>query len=36
MGAMVAKVDLEGMAIEDVVNEWMDANEATWSAWIGQ
>lgn len=36
MGAMIAKVDLEGAAIEDVVNEWMDANEATWSAWISQ
>jgi glycine betaine/proline transport system substrate-binding protein len=25
MGAMIAKVDLDGVAIEDVVNEWMDA-----------
>ncbi|MGA0542000.1 ABC transporter substrate-binding protein [Neotabrizicola sp. VNH66] len=36
MGGMIAKVDLEGQPIEDVVNEWMDANEAVWSAWIGQ
>lgn len=34
MGAMIAKVDLDGMALDDVVDEWMDANEATWSAWI--
>ncbi len=33
---MIAKVDLEGAEIDDVVNEWMDANEATWSAWIGK
>ena len=31
MGAMIAKVDLDGMAIEDVVDEWMTANEATWN-----
>ncbi|MEZ5798988.1 MAG: ABC transporter substrate-binding protein [Paracoccaceae bacterium] len=36
MGAMVGKVDVDGMSIEDVVDEWMDANEATWSAWIAQ
>ncbi|HEX9859523.1 MAG TPA: glycine betaine ABC transporter substrate-binding protein, partial [Paracoccaceae bacterium] len=36
MGAMIAKVDLEGVALEDVVDEWMVANEATWQAWIGQ
>lgn len=36
MGAMISKVDLDGVAIEDVVDEWMDANEATWSTWIGK
>lgn len=36
MGNMIAKVDLDGVAIEDVVDEWMDANEATWSTWIGK
>lgn len=36
MGAMIAKVDLEGVALEDVVDEWMAANEATWQVWIGQ
>ncbi|MEM7042151.1 MAG: ABC transporter substrate-binding protein [Pseudomonadota bacterium] len=34
MGAMVAAVDLEGKSVDDVVGEWMAANEATWSAWI--
>jgi glycine betaine/proline transport system substrate-binding protein len=36
MGAMITKVDLDGQSIEDVVDEWMDANEAVWSTWIGQ
>jgi glycine betaine/proline transport system substrate-binding protein len=34
MGAMVGKVDVDGMSIEDVVDEWMTANEARWTAWI--
>ena len=34
MGSMVAAVDLEGKTVEDVVGEWMAANEAKWSAWI--
>jgi len=34
MGGMISKVDLEGQSIEDVVNAWMDANEAVWSTWI--
>jgi glycine betaine/proline transport system substrate-binding protein len=36
MGAMISAVDLEGRAIEEVVAEWMAANEATWRPWIGQ
>lgn len=36
MGEMVGKVDLDGESIDDVVDEWMEANEATWSAWIAQ
>ncbi len=36
MSAMVAAVDLEGKSVEEVVDEWMDANEARWTAWIGQ
>ncbi len=34
MSAMIGKVDLEGAKIEDVVAEWMTANEPTWSGWI--
>jgi glycine betaine/proline transport system substrate-binding protein len=33
VSAMIVKVDLEGMSVEDVVKEWMDANQATWQAW---
>jgi glycine betaine/proline transport system substrate-binding protein len=28
MGAMITKVDLDGMSVEDVVSEWMTSNEA--------
>ncbi|HSO47047.1 MAG TPA: ABC transporter substrate-binding protein [Rhizobiaceae bacterium] len=34
MGAMITKVDLEGKKVEEVVAEWMAANEARWSGWI--
>jgi len=36
MSAMVAAVDLDGESIEDVVNTWMDDNEARWGAWIAE
>ena len=36
MGAMISAVDLDGTSIEDAVTGWMDANETTWKAWIGQ
>jgi len=36
MGALITKVDLEGQKTEDVVAEWMKANEARWKGWIGQ
>ena len=35
MGELIAKVDLEGQKVEDVVAGWMKDNEATWKAWIG-
>ena len=35
MGELIAKVDLEGHKVEDVVAGWMKDNEATWKAWIG-
>ena len=34
MGAMISAVDLDGVAIDEVVAFWMEANEARWSAWI--
>lgn len=35
MGAMVAKVDLDGEKLEDVVDQWMKDNESRWKEWIG-
>lgn len=34
MGDMVAKVDLDGQKLEDVVSGWMTANENRWQDWI--
>ncbi len=34
MGAMITKVDVDGQKLEDVVAEWINANEARWSGWI--
>lgn len=34
MGQMIVKVDLEGQKVDDVVAEWIAANEARWSEWI--
>jgi glycine betaine/proline transport system substrate-binding protein len=36
MGAMVARVDLEGHTVDSVVAEWMTANESRWQSWIAQ
>ncbi len=36
MAVMIVKVDLDGQSVDDVVAEWMDANESRWKAWIGQ
>jgi glycine betaine/proline transport system substrate-binding protein len=36
MGALVAKVDLDGMAVQAVADEWIAANEARWSEWIAK
>jgi glycine betaine/proline transport system substrate-binding protein len=33
VSAMIVKVDIDGMTVEDVVKEWMAANQATWQAW---
>ena len=34
MAKMIAAVDLEGRKLEDVVAEWMKANEDRWGQWI--
>ncbi len=36
MAVMIVKVDLDGQSVDDVVAEWMDANESRWKGWIGQ
>jgi glycine betaine/proline transport system substrate-binding protein len=33
MGSLIAKVDLEGQAVEQVVQDWLDANKAVWEPW---
>ncbi|MEO9781353.1 MAG: ABC transporter substrate-binding protein [Sedimentitalea sp.] len=34
MGAMITEVDLNGKSVDDVVADWMSANEDTWKTWI--
>lgn len=34
MGAMITEVDLNGKSVDQVVADWMAANEATWKGWI--
>lgn len=34
MGAMIARIDLDGEDLEDVVEDWIEENEATWQAWV--
>ncbi|HSH43571.1 MAG TPA: ABC transporter substrate-binding protein [Arenicellales bacterium] len=36
MGAMVARVDLDGEDLEAVVADWVANNEDKWKGWIGQ
>ena len=33
MGRLVGEVDLDGRSVDDVVNAWMDENQATWQSW---
>ncbi len=33
MGAMITEVDLNGKSVDQVVADWMAANEETWKAW---
>jgi glycine betaine/proline transport system substrate-binding protein len=36
MGAMIARVDLDGEVLEDVVEDWIEDNEDVWQAWIAR
>ena len=33
---MIAAVELDGKSVEDAARAWLDANEATWQAWLPQ
>jgi glycine betaine/proline transport system substrate-binding protein len=33
MGELIAKIDLEGEELDDVVKAWLDSNQDTWKAW---
>ncbi len=33
MGEMIGAVDLDGRKVDEVVEEWINANEATWKKW---
>ncbi len=33
---MIAAVELEGQAVDEAAQAWIDANEATWRAWLPQ
>ena len=34
--AMMAEIDVKGRPVEEVVAEWLDANEGTWRPWVDQ
>ncbi len=36
MGEMVAAIDLDGRKLEEIVGEWMMANESRWKPWISE
>jgi ABC-type proline/glycine betaine transport system substrate-binding protein len=31
---MIAAMELDGKPAEEAAREWIDANEAVWSAWL--
>jgi len=31
---LILAVDIDGKDVEEVVSEWLDANEDTWKAWL--
>lgn len=36
MGAMIGKVDVDGMPLQTVVDQWLSDNEDSWKKWIPQ
>jgi glycine betaine/proline transport system substrate-binding protein len=34
MGDLIARVDVDGVSVEDAVVDWMAAHEATWKSWL--
>jgi glycine betaine/proline transport system substrate-binding protein len=34
--AMIAAVEVEGQSVEEAAAAWVEANEATWSAWLAE
>lgn len=36
MGALIARVDLDGEKLEAVADDWLAKNEARWKGWLGQ
>jgi len=34
MGDLIARVDVDGVSLEDAVADWMAAHEATWKSWL--
>ena len=32
--AMILEIDVDGRDLDEVVQEWVDANEATWRKWL--
>ncbi len=33
---MIAAVEVDGKSVDEAAQEWVDANEATWSKWLPQ
>ena len=32
--SMIAAVELDGKSVDDAARTWLDANQATWQAWL--
>lgn len=34
MGALMARVDVDGLSIEEAIDEWLSRNETVWKGWL--